>query len=267
MSIVNLNNHEMYYEIHGSGPPAICMGGWGTFCHGGEKHLARGLTDRYSVVIFDYRGIGESIDDVDVEPRMTLHAADVIALLDHLGWTDVRFVGLVGMGACIAQEVAIARSDLVRSMVNMGAWASVDTFLYDQLTLFAEIHRDAGFWAFQKLVTVMSFLPEYYNANKDKLLGPSGGWKELNGNYAAHARFVDACLMHDTLDRLDQIKAPSLIIHAGQDVVTSPRNTLPLERGIPNAEGVLMEDVAHVVAGREQKSRFCDILHGFLERH
>ena len=39
MSIVNdnLNNHEMYYEIHGSGPPAICMGGWGTFCHGGEN--------------------------------------------------------------------------------------------------------------------------------------------------------------------------------------------------------------------------------------
>ena len=108
---------------------------------------------------------------------MTLHAADVIALLDHLGWTDVRFVGLVGMGACIAQEVAIARSDLVRSMVNMGAWASVDTFLYDQLTLFAEIHRDAGFWAFQKLVTVMSFLPEYYNANKDKLLGTLG-WLE-----------------------------------------------------------------------------------------
>ncbi len=267
MPIANVNNHQMYYEIHGDGAPAICMGGWGSFCHGGERHLARGLTDRYAVLIFDYRGIGESTDDVTVEPRMSLHANDVIALLDHLEWTDVRFVGLVGMGACIAQEVAITRPDLVRCMVNMGAWASVDPFLHDQLVLFSEIHRDAGFYAFQKLVTVMSFLPDYYNANKDKLLGPEGGWKELNGNYEAHARFVDACLGHDTQARLSQIQAPSLIIHAGQDVVTSPRNTLPLERGIANAEGVLMQDVAHVVAGREQKARFCEILHEFLGRH
>ena len=113
MPIADINNHKMYYEIHGEGPPAICMGGWGTFCHGGEGHLARGLTDEYSVLIIDYRGFGESDDDLSVEPSMDLYADDVIGLLEHLGWTNVRFVGLVGMGACISQIVAIKRPDLV----------------------------------------------------------------------------------------------------------------------------------------------------------
>jgi len=267
MPTVQIQGHKMYYEIHGTGEPALCMGGWGTYCHGGERHLARGLTDRYSVLIIDYRGIGDSDDDPGVAPSMTLHARDVIALLDHLGWSRVHFVGLVGMGACIAQEVAIERPDLVRSMVNMGAWASVDPFLQAQLELFRDIHRDSGFLTFQKHVCVMSFLPDYYNENRDRLLGPQGPWNELNGRFPAHERLVAACLAHDVSTRLSRIRAPSLIIHAGQDQVTGPRTTLPLETGIPGAEGVLLKDFAHVVAGREQKAAFAKLLMSFLERH
>lgn len=267
MPTVSVNNHDMYYEIHGSGPPAICMGGWGTFCHGQTHHLARGLTDQYETLIIDYRGIGDSTDDTSETPRMALYANDVIELLDHLGWSNVHFVGLVGMGACISQLVAIERPDLVRSMVNMGSWAHCDDFLADQLSLFRDVHRDSGFLVFQQFVTVMSFLPDYYNDNKDKLLGPQGGWKELNGRYETHARLVEACLNHDVRETMARIQCPTLVIHAGQDLVTSPRTTLPLEHGIPNAEGLLMEDVAHVVAGKDQKIRFCNALFDFLDRH
>lgn len=267
MPVASINGHDMYYELHGQGDPAICMGGWGTYCHGGERHLARGLTERYRVLIIDYRGIGDSTDEPAAAPTMALHAADVSGLLDHLGWRRVHFIGLVGMGACIAQEVAIARPDLVRSMTNMGAWASVDPFLHDQLEIFRDIHRDSGFFVFQRHVCVMSFLPAYYNANRARLLGPQGPWTELNGRYPAHERLVAACLNHDTAARLHLIRAPALIIHAGLDQVTGPRTTLPLERGIPGAEGVQLPDVAHVLAGRAEKAAFAGILMNFLERN
>ncbi|MDH3621495.1 MAG: alpha/beta hydrolase [Gammaproteobacteria bacterium] len=267
MPVVTVNDHEMYYEIHGEGEPLVCMGGWGTYCHGGVRNLARGLTDQYQVLIVDYRGVGESTDDLSVEPTMALYAKDVIDLVDHLGWTNVHFVGLVGMGACISQEVALARPELVRSMVNMGSWAYCDEFLADQLKFFRDVHGQMGFFEFQKFVVLMSFLPEYYEQYKDKLLGPQGPWSELNGRTEAHARLVEACLHHDVRDRLQDIKCPTLIVHAGQDMVTGPRTTLPLEEGIPGAEGVMMEEVAHVVAGKEQKIAFCDILFDFLNRH
>ena len=47
-------------------------------------------------------------------------------------------------------------------------------------------------------------------------------------------------------------------------LVTAPRNTRPIEQGIPGAQGVLWEDVAHVVAGKEQKIRFANTLFDWL---
>jgi pimeloyl-ACP methyl ester carboxylesterase len=259
-----INDHSMYYEVLGRGDPVLCMGGWGTFCHENHDHLARGLVDRHQIILFDYRGIRESGDDPSVPSTMELHALDAIGLLDHLGVRGVHLVGLVGMGACVCQEIAIRRPDLARSMLNMGAWCSVDDFLRDQLEMFRWIHRDAGFAAFQKAVTLLSFDAEYYNANKHRLLGPDGGWKELNGRYEAHSRLIDACVGFESKSRLASIRCPSLIIHAGKDVVTAPRNTLPIEHGIRGARGVHWEDVAHVVAGREQKIRFAETLFDWL---
>ena len=66
----------MYYEIHGSGAPAVCMGGWGTYCHGNAKALARGLTDQHKVLVYDYRGIGNSTDDPNTTASKRLYAED-----------------------------------------------------------------------------------------------------------------------------------------------------------------------------------------------
>jgi 3-oxoadipate enol-lactonase len=262
-----INGHQMYYEVLGQGDPVLCMGGWGTFCHDNHHHLARGLTDRYQVILFDYRGICDSSDDLSQPSTMALHADDAIGLLDHLQVKNVHLVGLVGMGACVAQEIAIRRPDLARSMLNTGAWCEVDDFLRDQLEMFRWLHRDAGFFAFQKAVTLLSFTPEYYNENRDKLLGPQGGWKELNGRYEAHSRLIDACVNFDSRERLAAVRCPTLVIHAALDQVTSPRTTVPIEQSIPGAIGETWNDLAHVVAGKAQKIRFCERLFAWLASH
>jgi len=62
----------------------------GTFCHENHGQLARGLADRYQVILFDYRGIRDSGDDLSVPSTMELHANDAIGLLDHLGLKNVH---------------------------------------------------------------------------------------------------------------------------------------------------------------------------------
>ena len=133
--------------------------------------------------------------------------------------------------------------------------------------MFRWLHRDAGFEAFQKAVTLMSFTPEYYIAHHDKLLGPQGGWKELNGRFPAHSRLIDACVNFESRSRLAQVKCPTLVIHAALDTVTSPRTTVPIEKAIPGAIGETWDDLAHVVAGKEQKIRFCERLFSWLGSH
>lgn len=264
MPLEKINNHNMYYEIHGTGQPLICSGGWGTFCHGNAHHLPRGLTDRYSVIIFDHRGIGESNDDFSLPSTTRLYAEDVIELLKRLGIAQAHFVGIIGIGACIFQEVAIVRPDLVRSLVNTGTWALPDTKFKDQLSLWLDVHCTMGFESFQKMVVMEGFSPEFYEQNKEKLLGPAGAWSDLKDNIKTHQRLTEAGLAHNTLDRLHNIKAPTLVMHNGLDFITAPRLTIPVEKGIPNSKGYLMPRAAHVATGKEARAEFCSVLLDFL---
>ena len=50
------------------------------------------------------------------------------------------------------------------------------------------------------------------------------------------------------------------------DTVTGPRMTRPIQAGIPHAEGLDLLEVAHVVAGKEQKIEFCEVVLEWLGR-
>ena len=267
MPVADLNQHQMYYEVHGSGDPVICSGGWGTYCHGAERHLPQGLTERYSVVIFDHRGLGQSNDNLDQPAGTELYANDVIALMQHLGIERAHFIGLIGIGSCIGQVVAIKRPDLVRSLVNTGAWARVDPFFRAQMRLWQQVHHDLGFDAFQEMVVQQAFSAEFYNAKKDRLLGPEGGWSDLRNNVVAHDRLTEAGIAHDTLDRLADIAAPALVMHNGRDFITGPRLTLPVEHGIPGAKAVWLENAAHVPTDRADREASRDAILRFLARN
>ena len=259
----------MYYEIHGDddAPLAVCMGGWGSFCHDRGKDAPRYLRENYRVLFYDYRGIADSDDDLSTTPSMGLFADDLAGLFDHLGWSDVHIVGMVGLGACVGQELAIRRPDLVRSLVMTGTWCWADPVLADQLALFRDVHREMGFPAFQLLAASYSFDGAFYNENRERLLGPQGTWSFLVDNYSALARFVEASLSHDVRDRIGAVQAPALILHAGKDAVTTERHTRELEALMPNSEGVYWPEGTHVIAGRDGRSRFDELLEGFLSKH
>ena len=62
--------------------------------------------DKYSCLVFDNRGIGES-DKPLLRYTTSEMAKDVVELLNHVGWTEERSVHVVGisMGGMIAQEL------------------------------------------------------------------------------------------------------------------------------------------------------------------
>lgn len=264
MPLLEIESRKIHYEVHGEGPRALVMGGWGTFCHGGERAVPRAVLQRHETLLFDYPGIGSSTEDPSRPLTTSWIAEDVTTVMDHLGWSNVRVIGMVGLGGCVAQELAINRPDLVSSLVMTGTWAFADPLFTDQLEGFRRAHLQAGFDAFQLLVASFAFTHEYYNNNRNRLIGPNGAWKDLRDREGAHSRLIDACLSHDTRGRLERILCPALVVHAGRDPVTRPDMTQYLEAHIPMAEGFDWPELGHVVAGRDAKIKFDKILIDFL---
>ena len=70
------------------------------------KDFGHDESSKYSVLVFDNRGMGES--DKPLMRYSTLEMAkDTIELIDHVGWTSERQLHVIGtsMGGMIAQEL------------------------------------------------------------------------------------------------------------------------------------------------------------------
>lgn len=269
MPTFEVNSHNMYYEVHGdvSAPKAVCMGGWGTFCHGRISDAPRYLFENYQVLIYDYRGIRESTEDYSQPASMKLFASDVTGLLDHLGWSNVHIVGMVGMGACIGQQIAYLRPDLARSLVMTGCWAWADPIMVDQLNTMVDVHEKMGWDEFQKLAASYSFNGDFYNVNRDRLLGVNGTWPDLNGRLEAQRRLVQACTTYDARAELPLVQTPAVVVNAGRDCITTPRHTGLIAELMPNCQSVDWPEATHVFAGKDMRRKFDELLKGFLEAH
>jgi 3-oxoadipate enol-lactonase len=114
MPFLETGGGRLYYETHGSGPAIV-------FAHGaGGNHLSwwqqvPHFRDRYTCVVFDHRGFGQSLDGRPVEERPRFDE-DLAALIDHLGYDDVRLVAQ-SMGGWTCLGYAVTHRRRVRALV------------------------------------------------------------------------------------------------------------------------------------------------------
>ena len=105
---------ELYYETHGSGPALV-------FAHGlGGSHLSwwqqiPHFRERYTCVIFAHRGFGPS-REAPGGPGPPAFVEDLAALIDHLGFADVRLVAQ-SMGGWTCLGYALRAPARVRALV------------------------------------------------------------------------------------------------------------------------------------------------------
>lgn len=82
--------------------------------------------DKYSVLLIDNRGIGES-DKPFMRYSTSEMAKDVIELVDHLGWTEERQLHAVGisMGGMICQELGLLIPNRIASLSLVSTAAAI----------------------------------------------------------------------------------------------------------------------------------------------
>ena len=125
MPIRRINGINLSFESHGRGEPVLLIPGTGARGTIFRAHQVPALLGAgYRAVTVDNRGMAPS--DL-CEEGFTLAdvVADAAALIEELGCGPCRVVGF-SMGSLVAQELMLARPDLVRQAVLMATRGRTD---------------------------------------------------------------------------------------------------------------------------------------------
>ncbi|HET9139115.1 alpha/beta hydrolase [Actinophytocola sp.] len=119
-----VNDLQMYYEIHGSGRPLVLLHGALSGIGTSFGPILPALARTRQVIGVELQAHGRTAD-VDRPLSYRQFAADVAALLDHLGIGDADIFGY-SLGAGVALQVAIDRPDLVGKLVLLSVTHTPD---------------------------------------------------------------------------------------------------------------------------------------------
>ncbi|MBX9944316.1 MAG: alpha/beta fold hydrolase [Reyranella sp.] len=116
MPKLDRNGVKIHYEVHGTGPTLLLSHGYSSTCRMWDGQVAP-LKDRYQVVVWDFRGHGES--DYPADPSLyseALTVGDMLALLDAVGAATAVVAGL-SLGGYMSLAFNASHPDRVRALM------------------------------------------------------------------------------------------------------------------------------------------------------
>jgi pimeloyl-ACP methyl ester carboxylesterase len=138
MPSVPIGDRVIAYDESGSGEPIVWLQGTGESKQGFIAQTSE-LSERYRCIALDHRDVGES-SYVDEPYSPADLAADAAVVMDALEIGSARVVGF-SLGGAAAQELALARPDLVRALVLLSTWATSDGWFKAQMRNWQSIRR------------------------------------------------------------------------------------------------------------------------------
>jgi pimeloyl-ACP methyl ester carboxylesterase len=255
---------EIYSEVAGEGPALALV-------HEGicDSRMWDEQWERYAgsfrVLRLDLRGFGRT----PLEPGRFAHARDLIETLERHGFDSTALIG-VSLGGRVALEVGLARPELVSALVLVApglpghAWSDALRAQWAK----EEAAFDAGDLDAATEVSVQTWVD-----------GPRRGPEQVDPALRARvaemqrrayelqrdaAEDDEELLVEDLLERLGDVRAPTLVLVGEEDQPDMHAIAQRLEREIPGARLATIPGTAHVPS-MERPREFDELVLGFLE--
>lgn len=196
---VPVGGAEIYYEIHGDGPPLVLL-------HGGVDPSQTfgapldAMAKTHKVIAIHMRGHGFSTD-TDQPWSAELMADDVAAVLKQLGIGKARFMGY-SLGAAIALQIAIRHPELVEKLVSVAVAFSTSGDYPEGRQMFAQMPAMAA--EFGKQLAASPLAELYPGVDWETVFRKSGEMGQPE---------------HDWTEGIKAIKAPVLLVFADADSI------------------------------------------------
>lgn len=211
------NGITINYEERGAGDPLLLIMGLGAPGSLWEEHVAA-YEKHFRCILMDNRGAGDS--DKPRGPYTTrMMAEDTAGLMRGLGIDNARVAG-ISMGSAIAQELALAYPEKVRSMVLISSWSRCDKYTRAVFEHFARMRSIASPADFTQLLQLWIASAPYYEENNDQMIQDQELAGESYMPLEAFTAQCEACKNHNSYDRLDGITIPTLLTVGDADIFT-----------------------------------------------
>jgi len=231
---------RIWWEGSGHGTPVLLV--MGHAFGSAMWHRAVGVLARdHRVLTFDNRGIGLS-GDVRTPFGIGDMAADAVEVLDAAGVESAHVYG-VSMGGLIAQELALAHPDRVRSLV-LGCTGAPDG---------SEPRTRVG--ALQRLVPASLAIRLFPKAVAATLYGEAPPAEAVREDLAILARtrlprrvlaFQRAAIEdYESASRVGSILVPTLVLHGTADRIVPSHQGRRLAELVPGASLHMLDGAGH----------------------
>jgi 3-oxoadipate enol-lactonase len=238
---------KLHWESFGEGPAVLLVAGQGMTVDGWWATIPV-LTRSFRVIAFDNRGTGGS-SRVPWPYSVAHMANDAVAVLDAAGEQSAHVYG-ISLGSLVAQEVALRHPDRVQALVlgasSAGGFAaykpSPSSFAQTFLVRAGAMGPEEAEWA----------AVPYTYAEKTRRFHPERIGADIAHRVSsppeplAYLHQAAAVAAHDAYERLNQMTAPTLVVHGEQDVFVPPANAVVLAERIPGAQLRLWPDAGHM---------------------
>lgn len=252
---------KIYWTEQGAGEPLLLIMGLGG-SHEEWRRIAPKLAEKYRVITFDNRGVGETVF-TDESFTIPLMASDAKEILDAANVESAHVLGM-SMGGMIAQEFALHYPEMMRSLIltvtNCGGRESI---LPKPEVLLALQGRgiktpEDAFWAMAPFIydasTPRQLLEEDLAAREGKFTAPENFMRQLQA----------IMTWQGTYSRLSNMTAPTLVISGVNDQLIPCANSKIIADRIPNAQLVELEDSSHIYT-TDQPEKSVEAILKFLE--
>ncbi|MFZ9297432.1 MAG: 3-oxoadipate enol-lactonase [Hylemonella sp.] len=258
---IRLGDIEIAYTVQGQGP-------WITLSHSLACDTTmwdpqmNWLAQRYTVLRFDTRGHGQSSAPPGPYTLEQL-ADDVHGLFQALGVERTHWVGL-SMGGMIGQTYALKHPGVFATMALCDTTSRRPPNAEAMWNERIQAAQANGMQGVLEGTLSRWFDPPFRASHPEVIERISQGIlaTPVNGFCGCCAAIAQI----DTLDRLQEIRCPTLVLVGENDHGTPPAMAKRIHENLPDSEFVVIPDAGHI-SNVEQTEKFDAALKDFLSRH
>ena len=263
MPFVEVNNIQLYYELHGSPEKETVVLSNGILMSTASWNFQIPLLSRhFQVLVYDCRGMWQS--DHPEEPySMEQHAEDLSGLLTQLNIERAHIAG-ISYGSEVSMMFALKFPLKTKSLLIFDGVSQIDPLLKSlgDMWVAAAEQKNAGLLL--KVTTPLNFSEEWIIKNHKILPMLEEKYHQLD--FEAFIRLMESFYDLNITASLNQIQAPTLVVVGEKDILKTREYSEKIAKMIPGAEFFIVPGSGHALC-LEKPHEFNTLVMGFVYKN